>query len=150
MKTEDNNLANDAEENREEFPGYPPYPPEDDIMNHDDRIDANLEDSPVTDLEKSRATVPAEEEEIDAEGDDESNVTKEDIEALGSKDLSLDGGDDELLENRETPVDFAGSDLDVPGSELDDASEEVGSEDEENNNYSLGGDNHQDLDEDKA
>jgi hypothetical protein len=38
-----------------------------------------------------------------------------------------------------------GSDLDVPGSDLDDAQEEVGSEDEENNYYSLGGD--KDLDE---
>ncbi|NGM66745.1 hypothetical protein [Sphingobacterium sp. SGR-19] len=35
--------------------------------------------------------------------------------------------------------------LDVPGSELDDAEEEIGSEDEENNYYSLGGDNHEDL-----
>lgn len=34
-------------------------------------------------------------------------------------------------------------DLDVPGSELDDEQEELGSEDEENNFYSLGGDNHQ-------
>lgn len=38
--------------------------------------------------------------------------------------------------------DFSGSDLDVPGSEQDDAQEEIGSEDEENNLYSLGGDNH--------
>ena len=42
------------------------------------------------------------------------------------------------------------ADLDVPGSELDDADEEVGEEDEENNYYSLGGDNHIDLEEDKA
>ena len=41
------------------------------------------------------------------------------------------------------------ADLDVPGSELDDADEEVGEEDEENNYYSLGGDNHTDLEEDK-
>ncbi|MEO7087519.1 MAG: hypothetical protein ABIZ51_01855 [Bacteroidia bacterium] len=41
-----------------------------------------------------------------------------------------------------------GSDLDVPGSELDDAQENIGSEDEENNYYSLGGDNHNNLDED--
>jgi hypothetical protein len=40
--------------------------------------------------------------------------------------------------------DFSGDDLDVPGSELDDAQEEIGSEDEENNLYSLGGDNHDD------
>jgi hypothetical protein len=39
--------------------------------------------------------------------------------------------------------------LDVPGSELDDANEEIGEEDEENNYYSLGGDDHNDLDEDK-
>lgn len=41
-----------------------------------------------------------------------------------------------------------GSGLDVPGSELDDEQERIGSEDEENNYYSLGGDDHNDLDED--
>mgnify|MGYP003581741379 CR=1 FL=1 len=41
-----------------------------------------------------------------------------------------------------------GSDLDVPGSELDDENEIIGEEDEENNYYSLGGDNHEDLEED--
>ena len=46
--------------------------------------------------------------------------------------------------------DVSGSDLDVPGSELDDNQENVGSEDEENNYYSLGGDDHNDLDEDKG
>jgi hypothetical protein len=44
----------------------------------------------------------------------------------------------------------SGSDLDVPGSELDDGQEKMGSEDEENNFYSLGGDDHKDLDEDKG
>jgi len=43
--------------------------------------------------------------------------------------------------------DVSGSDLDTPGSELDDELELIGSEDEENNYYSLGGDNHNDLDE---
>ena len=42
--------------------------------------------------------------------------------------------------------DISGNDLDVPGSELDDADEIVGSEDEENNYYSLGGDEHNSLD----
>ena len=37
--------------------------------------------------------------------------------------------------------------LDVPGAELDDANELIGEEDEENNYYSLGGDDHTDLDE---
>jgi hypothetical protein len=44
--------------------------------------------------------------------------------------------------------DVSGSDLDIPGSELDDDLEFIGSEDEENNYYSLGGDNHNDLGED--
>ena len=39
--------------------------------------------------------------------------------------------------------------LDVPGAELDDEQEEIGSEDEENNYYSIGGDSHDDLEEDK-
>jgi len=46
--------------------------------------------------------------------------------------------------------DVSGSDLDIPGSELDDEQEEIGNEDEENNYYSLGGDNHNDLEEDKG
>jgi hypothetical protein len=46
--------------------------------------------------------------------------------------------------------DMSGADLDVPGSELDDQQESVGSEDEENNYYSLGGDNHNNLEEDKG
>jgi hypothetical protein len=75
----------------------------------------------------------------------ESDVTEEDLQALGPKDLSMDMGEDEqLLKNRVWPVDMAGQDLDVPGTELDDASEAIGAEDEENNSYSLGGDGHED------
>lgn len=43
-----------------------------------------------------------------------------------------------------------GADLDVPGAELDDQDEAIGSEDEENNYYSIGGDDHTDLEEDKG
>lgn len=52
----------------------------------------------------------------------------------------LDDTDDEgepLNEESSTSA-ASGSDLDVPGSELDDADEAIGEEDEENNNYSLG------------
>jgi len=45
---------------------------------------------------------------------------------------------------------FPGDDLDIPGSELDDEMENIGSEDEENNYYSLGGDDHDDLDENQG
>lgn len=44
--------------------------------------------------------------------------------------------------------DKSGDDLDIPGSELDDDQEYIGSEDEENNGYSIGSDNHNDLEED--
>ncbi len=44
--------------------------------------------------------------------------------------------------------DETGDDLDIPGSELDeDGEERPGEEDEENEYYSLGGDDHDDLDE---
>jgi len=52
--------------------------------------------------------------------------------------------DVESTNNDESEPDFSGDDLDVPGSELDDNEEKIGSEDEENNFYSLGGDNHDD------
>lgn len=53
------------------------------------------------------------------------------------------------LNEKNFEEDMSGDDLDVPGAELDDQQEKVGSEDEENNYYSLGGDNHNDLDEHK-
>ena len=43
--------------------------------------------------------------------------------------------------------DHSGKDLDIPGSELDDDQEDIGTEDEENNGYSIGSDNHNDLEE---
>jgi hypothetical protein len=44
-----------------------------------------------------------------------------------------------------------GDDLDVPGSEVEELGEEIpGKEDEENEYFSLGGDDHEDLDEDNA
>lgn len=59
--------------------------------------------------------------------------------------------DDQLIGSNEKDFadDESGSDLDVPGTELDDEDEAIGNEDEENNYYSLGGDNHNDLDEEK-
>jgi hypothetical protein len=59
---------------------------------------------------------------------------------------------DNVGENNEKDFkdDVSGSDLDIPGAELDDEQENIGSEDEENNYYSLGGDDHENLDEDKG
>jgi hypothetical protein len=69
---------------------------------------------------------------LDPDNPDEDKAPNEEIDALNEKEF-----DDDLT----------GEDLDVPGSELDDQQESVGSEDEENNYYSLGGDNHNDLEE---
>jgi hypothetical protein len=67
-------------------------------------------------------------------------------------------GKEEPIEDEEQPGKGKSGDndkneeeqLDVPGAELDDANEAIGEEDEENNYYSLGGDSHDDLEEDKA
>ena len=75
-----------------------------------------------------------------------SNVNPEDPSKVKDKvDLRKKRSDD----NEETFADnMSGDDLDIPGSELDDDPEVSGDEDEENNYYSLGGDNHNDLEED--
>ncbi len=44
--------------------------------------------------------------------------------------------DGTLLNEKSMADDVSGGDLDVPGSELDDADEAIGNEDEENNSYS--------------
>ena len=57
-----------------------------------------------------------------------------------------------LRRNSEFDLDgeFPGDELDVPGAELDDEMEVIGSEDEENNYYSLGDDEHDDPEEDQG
>jgi hypothetical protein len=44
--------------------------------------------------------------------------------------------DGDLLNEVEHETNYSGSDLDIPGSEDDDALEDIGEEDEENNGYS--------------
>lgn len=116
-------------------------------------MEGNLEDEGINDqsnvsdsssIENQIDTEVADELEFIA---DEFGVTKEDLEALGPLDLSMDLGEDEQLKQRTHPVDFAGENLDVPGTADDDAQEEIGAEDEENNSYSVGGDGHTDLEE---
>ena len=60
--------------------------------------------------------------------------------------------DDEgsLIKEKKKSGKILGEGLDVPGSELDNQDEAIGEEDEENNYYSLGGDDHDDLEEDKG
>ncbi|HMJ71159.1 MAG TPA: hypothetical protein VK508_19800 [Cyclobacteriaceae bacterium] len=150
--------TNPGEENlNAEFPGYPKYSADEDITRRAKRVDENLDDEVLTQVKhnKELKKTPDESSADDtekaetSESNQENNfdVTNEDLEALGPKDLSMDMGEDEQLKHRTRPVDFAGKDLDVPGSELDDDQEEKGSEDEENNSYSLGGDDKESLGE---
>jgi hypothetical protein len=73
---------------------------------------------------------------VDYETDPDNPKTKKDTEEPG-----------EGLNQKDFSNDVSGADLDVPGTEMDDVQEEIGSEDEENNYYSLGGDNHESQEE---
>ena len=76
---------------------------------------------------------------------EEEAIDPEDV----SKMKSLNENNPDNLNEKDFNDDVSGSDLDVPGAELDDQQESVGSEDEENNHYSLGGEDHNDLEESK-
>ena len=70
-----------------------------------------------------------------------SNITKDDLQALGDKagNLKTDLSDDELLKERKEKVDFAGKDLDVPGRDLPSSTTKKSLKDEENTLYGQGG-----------
>jgi hypothetical protein len=74
----------------------------------------------------------------------ESDINPDDI---SKKKIPVEINNRRKLNEKNFEEDMSGGDLDIPGSELDDAMEEIGSEDEENNHYSIGGDNHNDLEE---
>ena len=75
---------------------------------------------------------------------------QEDIYNKGIEEVDIDPEDTSKLKvPNEMDTDKI-DELDIPGTELDDEEENIGNEDEENNYYSLGGDNHNSLDEQDA
>ena len=86
-------------------------------------------------------------EDIYSKSEEEKDIDPEDISKI--KDLNENDKDGSSRE-KDFNDDISGRDLDIPGSELDDKLEDIGSEDEENNYYSIGGDDHDNLDEDKG
>jgi hypothetical protein len=84
-------------------------------------------------------------EDIYSKGKKEGDLDPEDITKKKRPIADVDG-----MNEKSFTDDMSGDDLDVPGSELDDQQESIGSEDEENNYYSLGGDDHDDLDTDNG
>lgn len=85
------------------------------------------------------------EEDIYNQSKEEQDINPEDTSKTKTSNENEVGYNEKNFENH-----MSGDDLDVPGSELDDQQESVGSEDEENNYYSIGGDDHNNLDEDNA
>ena len=73
---------------------------------------------------------------------EEDEIDPEDISKTKKTEMDSSASEEDIEDNE------SGNELDIPGSELDDEQEMIGSEDEENNYYSLGGDDHNDLDED--
>jgi hypothetical protein len=73
---------------------------------------------------------------------EEDEIDPEDISKIKKTEVDSSESEEDFEDNE------SGNELDIPGSELDDEQEMIGSEDEENNYYSLGGDDHNDLDED--
>lgn len=81
---------------------------------------------------------------------DPSYSEKDDIYSREKKEPLVDSDDSTETKRKAVKKPLTGEDLDVPGAELDDQDEEIGEEDEENNYYSIGGENHEDLEEDKG
>jgi hypothetical protein len=150
------------EKTDQDFPGYPHYPAKEDMM--DQRTDTKRVDIDVEKLASSRnasgvsqrfageekrsgnnqpsGPVGKEEpDELDIKMGTEADVTDDDLSILNATDAEIGTPQNVATEDLNT-------DLDIPGSELDDENESIGEEDEENNYYSLGGDRHEGQEED--
>ena len=117
-------------------------------MKEKDKNSAHTARQPDKDTKNNSNGYPMypESEDIYNKDQDNKDIDPEDI---SKSEESPDGEEVLEIDERDDIADESNSDLDVPGSELDDDQEEVGSEDEENNYYSIGGDDHEDLEEDK-
>ena len=138
----------------QDFPGYPHYPAREDIM--DQRNDYIREDLDVENLPNSRNATGVsqrfssgknnekaegslspglshDDEGLGLQSGTEADVTDDDLAVLNATDNEI--GTPQNVSNEDL-----NTDLDVPGSELDDENELIGEEDEENNYWSLGSD----------
>ncbi|MEO7802242.1 MAG: hypothetical protein ABIR81_09590 [Ginsengibacter sp.] len=148
---------NSSAPEQQDLPGYPHYPSNEDIMNVKDLNRVSLD---VENLSRSQNAVeptpnkftlghvgnntepvlPEDDaEDIDDPETAAANLTEDDLIALGEDDSSV----------PKNPV-LDGEDLDIPGAEDDNSNEVIGEEDEENNYYSIGGDAHENLEEDRG
>jgi hypothetical protein len=148
------------EKTDQDFPGYPHYPAREDIMDGrtgTHQADLDVENLPsgrnatgvsqrfvsgkVKDENRNRASGQEDSEDLDLQMGTDADVNEDDLEILNSTNAEI--GTPQNVSNEDLDTD-----LDVPGSELDDEAEKIGEEDEENNYYSLGGDRHEAQEED--
>jgi hypothetical protein len=146
----------------QDFPGYPHYPAKEDIM--DQRTDAHRVDMDVENIPGNRNVTGVSQrfqsgderkraenamtpqpgsgnDDLDITMGTQADVNDDDLAVLNSTDAEI--GTPQNVSNEDLDTD-----LDIPGSELDDDNESIGEEDEENNYYSLGGDRHESQEED--
>ena len=164
----ENKKSDSTEDNKQEankdFPGYPHYRGEEDIMSRSKRETADVDnlsgsETPVLKDKAADSGLPLENETPQTPAAD-SLKKKEGFYASTHPDESdeielVEGTDadvteeeaDELERDGLTDHNFHPSELDIPGAELDDEAEDIGEEDEENNYYSLGGDDKENLEE---
>lgn len=79
------------------------------------------------------------------EQDYKSDITKDDLQAIGKKDLRADSEADRLLLDRKEKVDFIGKDLDLPRKTNKDKNISKDIVDEENTLYGQGGESKENL-----
>jgi hypothetical protein len=137
----------------QDFPGYPHYPAREDIM--DQRNDYKREDLDVENLPNSRNVTGVSQRFASGRnnerteqplapggtGDEDLGIREGTDADVTDDDLAiLNASNDEIGLPQNVSTDDINTDLDIPGSELDDENELIGEEDEENNYWSLGSD----------
>lgn len=166
---QNNKAANGSGSDDEQFPGYPHYPASEDIMStsKEKRVDVDVENLPKrgSDVKVDLTSMPADSGSSKTEPARVGDMDDDDVVIVPGTDADVTSEDMQILEgdfddteqprnrvklDRIDEDDDIDEDLDIPGTEMDDANESIGEEDEENNYYSLGGDRHENLDEDSA
>ncbi len=112
---------------------------DDTISSSDEEGDAIFDDNIDEDMEEDTDSNVSNEEKEDLQRSANDMPTEDDI---NLRRTALDSTDDDGTPLNESSFkdNITATGLDVPGAENDDEDEEIGEEDEENNEYSLGGD----------
>ncbi|MDF2189934.1 hypothetical protein [Paraflavitalea sp. CAU 1676] len=114
------------------------------ISSEDEEGDSILDDREDEDFRADRGTTNVTKEEADRLRDAAGYTTDEEGRRIRATALDSTDDDGDPLNEKGFSNAYSGRDLDVPGSEDDDADEAIGEEDEENNAYSLDEENEDD------